>query len=200
MSSRKRASKPSTLTAQWAALKAKSGPQDPPKLDVSILERKEVKAAATAPPAVGATASARAAKPAAGSSGSSSEKVHTSRTHSAVKRASAASAKPAKKRRPEFQPAIHRVVNYKPEGVQELTEAQQKVYSFVCKHFIIPRDIETTRYGPLSGTCYEERVIGAFCAGQLKPRSGSEAQSATKACVGCGALGHWARYCPEALK
>jgi Zinc knuckle len=52
------------------------------------------------------------------------------------------------------------------------------------------------RFGPLSGTSAEERLIVAYLGGQLNPRAGRESAADTKMCIECGNEGHFRRDCP----
>ena len=65
----------------------------------------------------------------------------------------------------------------------------------VDEHFSIPKDFEQNReYGPLSGTCYEERAISAYNLGLLKP---VDQASTVEICSSCASLGHKRVECPE---
>jgi hypothetical protein len=64
--------------------------------------------------------------------------------------------------------------------------------------YIIPADMETSsRFGPHSGVCFEERVIAAHRHGKLEPRAGCS--DAGPVCTSCGGAGHWSSHC-TALK
>ena len=65
----------------------------------------------------------------------------------------------------------------------------------VDEHFSIPKGFEQNReYGPLSGTCYEERAIRAYNLGLLKP---VDQTSTVEICSSCASLGHKRVECPE---
>ncbi|CAM9722665.1 unnamed protein product, partial [Ectocarpus fasciculatus] len=73
------------------------------------------------------------------------------------------------------------------------------VFRFVKEAFFIPNNFEKDhKFGPLSGVSHELRVVSAFMAGQLEPRT-EEAKAGVKMCLECGAKGHFPRHCPLAL-
>lgn len=113
----------------------------------------------------------------------------------AEKRPQTETEKPRKRVRSEYQPALHAVVLYDGEGKRTLDPVVDKLYEFVKECCIIPVDIETTRFGPLSGTCFEERVVTAYFRGKLKAKRGKDSVAATKICRTCATKGHEADDC-----
>ena len=74
-----------------------------------------------------------------------------------------------------------------------------KAYRFVREHYLVPRDIEADpKFGPYSGSCFEERVIRAYSLGQLEPKGGG-GEDALLVCSYCGEVGHKRGGCPELL-
>ncbi|CAN0145213.1 unnamed protein product [Scytosiphon promiscuus] len=99
------------------------------------------------------------------------------------------------------QEAIHKEVQYSPEGKSkhQVPANTLKVFRFVEEAFVIPSDFEKDhKFGPLSGMSHEVRVVSAFMAGQLEPRS-EEAKAGVKMCLECGGKGHFPRHCPVTL-
>lgn len=89
---------------------------------------------------------------------------------------------------------IHKNLNYQRCGEATLGENRLAVFRMVEEHCGIPEDFENDRsYGPLSGTCFEERAIEAYDKGLLTPFSG------VTICTSCGSLGHGRDECPELI-
>ena len=93
---------------------------------------------------------------------------------------------------------IHKNVTYLRKGEGDISDATKKTFDLVDKHFIIPKDLEQSRkYGPLSGTCFEERVISAYTLNLLEPRSKSS--SSVAICSVCAVEGHRRNQCPTLI-
>jgi hypothetical protein len=93
---------------------------------------------------------------------------------------------------------IYTNVGYSRRGEAEhlLTEGQRKAFAWIVQHCAIPRDMEQNRaHGPLSGSCYEERVLTAYRLGKL-PRRDDDRIAETVICTSCGELGHSRDGCP----
>ena len=98
--------------------------------------------------------------------------------------------------RAEYVPTyIYKNVQYKRKG-QVKNDIQLKTFELVEQYFVIPDDFETNRkYGPLSGTSFEERAIAAYSAGLLEPKSDESAL--VKICSNCATEGHKRTSCPK---
>ena len=84
---------------------------------------------------------------------------------------------------------IHAIIDYHQRGKVTLTTGQKNAYRFIRDHFNIPRDIELdSKFGPWSGTCFEERVLRAYTLDELLPKK--EDLSSLKVCTYCGEEGH----------
>jgi hypothetical protein len=101
-------------------------------------------------------------------------------------------------------------LGYSCEGERALDPNIAKTFKFVREHYIIPSDFESSsEFGPLSGTCYESRVITAYMCGQLHRIDGVDKLADSpfpttrypdddmKMCRMCGSMGHFPRYCPD---
>ena len=108
------------------------------------------------------------------------------------------------------QAFIHLEVNYqrRRDDREHLSAHQASTLSFVESHFRIPEDIESTKYGPLSGDCFEERVLVAYAWNLLEPlggakggKKGGKTAAATfedlKMCDRCGEAGHVRLDCQQ---
>ena len=63
--------------------------------------------------------------------------------------------------------------------------------------FVIPKGFENSRsFGPLSGSCFEERVISAYSNNLLEPKN---AGVKIQICTSCASKGHKRDDCPELL-
>lgn len=94
---------------------------------------------------------------------------------------------------------IHANVDYHRRGDLALDAKTLKVYRFVREHFLIPKDIEAEhKFGPLSGSCFEERVIRAYSLGELEAKDGLD-ESDLHVCTYCGEEGHVKGDCSELL-
>ncbi len=107
---------------------------------------------------------------------------------------------PEKKEEPETreEPAhvpiyIHKNLNYQRRGQASLSDKRKRVFELVEEHCLIPPDFENNRkYGPLSGTCFEERAIDAYEKGLLN-------QSGVQICTYCATVGHEQDECEELI-
>ena len=89
---------------------------------------------------------------------------------------------------------IHKNLNYQRRGQASISEELKKTFALVEQHYEIPNDFETNkkRYGPLSGTCFEERVVTAYDHGLLESKS----DTITEICSHCAVTGHKREDCP----
>jgi hypothetical protein len=95
---------------------------------------------------------------------------------------------------------IHKNLSYQREGKASLSEATRKVFDLVKEYFVIPDDFEQSReYGPLSGICFEVRVIREYNLGTLKARKEGEEGLAFIICSNCAAEGHKRFDCPDLI-
>ena len=96
---------------------------------------------------------------------------------------------------------IHKNVDYHTEGVAKISQPAKKAFELIRQTHIIPSDLQTSRaHGPLSGSCYEEKVMQEYELGQLrvKPEFADD-DTATKICVACAKQGHLRDNCPDLL-
>ncbi|KAG7340144.1 hypothetical protein IV203_006548 [Nitzschia inconspicua] len=102
---------------------------------------------------------------------------------------------------------IHQNLSYQRRGKAQLSSTMKQTFALVEEHYVIPNDFETNmKYGPLSGTCFEERVIDAYNDGLLqckssKPEIHTQTKTTTTAivdiCSHCAVTGHKRIDCPE---
>lgn len=105
---------------------------------------------------------------------------------------------------------VHKNVAYRRQTLQDanknphLTPIQNKVFCWIRQNFDIPKDMEQSRaFGPLSGCCYEERVITAYALNKLdflhtqSNDTGTHDMSAstTMICTACAELDHTRDQC-----
>ena len=98
--------------------------------------------------------------------------------------------------------AIHKKVQYQQRGCATLSDTTVDVFQFVTAHYTIPSDLEQNilQYGPLSGTCYEVRVLEAYERNLLVPKlSDNNTNGTTSICTNCGTLDHVIDNCPQLL-
>ena len=98
--------------------------------------------------------------------------------------------------------AIHKKVQYQQRGCATLSDTTVDVFQFVTAHYTIPSDLERNilQYGPLSGTCYEVRVLEAYERNLLVPKlSDNNTNGTTSICTNCGTLDHVIDNCPQLL-
>ena len=109
---------------------------------------------------------------------------------------------------------IHKNLNYHRRGQAFLNETLKRVFDLVEEHYVIPSDFESNRsYGPLSGTCFEERVVNAYDRGLLLPNHPNENENQNQQpsnddegcgsvliiCTHCAALAHRQEDCPDLI-
>lgn len=98
---------------------------------------------------------------------------------------------------------IHKNVGYSSFGTatDRLTDGQKLAFNFVVEQYHIPSDFETNRkYGPLSGTSYEERVLAAYATNGLDPSEDADSTLIRKGiCTFCGIVGHRRKLCPDLI-
>jgi hypothetical protein len=111
-------------------------------------------------------------------------------------------AKKTKKNTREQEPYvptyIHKNLSYQRQGEASLTESTQTAFELVTRYFVIPEDFEQSRsYGPLSGSCFEQRVIRAHNLNLLEPRN--EEYANLEICSNCATKGHKRNDCPNLI-
>jgi hypothetical protein len=73
--------------------------------------------------------------------------------------------------------ALHACVGYKRQGKEQLEPNMQVLFDFIDHEVELPSDFEVNKkYGSLSGTCFEERLLSAFIHGLLDKFSSSSAK------------------------
>eukprot|EP00977_Amphora_coffeiformis_P008987 scaffold2033_cov164-Amphora_coffeaeformis.AAC.26 len=93
---------------------------------------------------------------------------------------------------------IHKNLSYARRGKSELDPIKQKAFAQILDSHVIPTDLEQSRaYGPLSGTCYEERVLRAYTLGKLTVKDGYDGE--TRICTACANQGHTRNECPTLI-
>ena len=94
---------------------------------------------------------------------------------------------------------IHKNLNYQRRGQAILSEKLKRAFDLVEEHYVIPFDFESDRsYGPLSGTCFEERVVNAYDRDLLLPNQCSN-EGGILICAQCAKLGHRQDDCPDLI-
>ncbi len=110
--------------------------------------------------------------------------------------------------------ALHALLEYEPKGVSVLepqlgrsaraafsqNAAAANAFQWVWGHYVVPEDMDSaaTKYGSRSGLCHEERVLGAFESGQLKPKpSQADKVKGLKMCRDCNSTAHFVWECPQ---
>lgn len=92
---------------------------------------------------------------------------------------------------------IHKNVGYQRRGEASISNKLKRVFDLVEEHYLIPADFESNRsFGPLSGTCFEERAVNAYEKGLLKA---TKTGRAVLICTYCGTVGHEADECPDLI-
>lgn len=95
---------------------------------------------------------------------------------------------------------LYKNVGYTVRNQAKLSPEVAAAFAWICDHFIIPDDIEGNRsYGPLSGTCYENRVLQAYNLGQLAAKQNATASTTTMICTTCAEVGHKWDECPRMI-
>ena len=95
---------------------------------------------------------------------------------------------------------LHKLLKYKRRGDAQLTDVQRTVMAFIERNFTVPEDFERShKFGPLSGTCFEERLITAYANDQLEPRLAAADITKLRMCTCCAKRGHAQTDCPAAF-
>lgn len=115
---------------------------------------------------------------------------------------------------------IHKNLSYQRQGTASLPVNVKKTFALVCENYHIPHDLEHNQSvncgGPLSGTCYEERVVRAYTLGLLKSKQesiqvasdGDEQTNIEDSGIGievvdicshCAIVGHKRNDCPKLI-
>ena len=99
-------------------------------------------------------------------------------------------------REDEYVPKyIHKNVEYQRRGRKSLPSTKLAAFDQIMQHYVIPKDLEQSRkYGPLSGSSYEELVLQAYTLDKLEPM---EAQ--VEICTECAKIGHKRYECPKLI-
>ena len=93
----------------------------------------------------------------------------------------------------EYQSVIRKNVGYKKRA---LTRGQKLTVEFVKKYFVIPENFDKDkRFGPLSGSSPELRIVSAYAEGALKLKKG--VKNVRMICYVCGTIGHDAMDCDK---
>lgn len=91
---------------------------------------------------------------------------------------------------------IHKNLDYIPRSDSEPTRTIRKTFELIQKHYTIPSDLEqSSQYGPLSGSCFEDRVISAYSLGLLP----SKTDAKVLICSHCATLNHRREECPQLI-
>jgi len=105
--------------------------------------------------------------------------------------------KPEEKKDDYIPSYIHQNIDYKRRGEGKIDEMTQKSFDLVEQHFILPKDLETNRkYGPISGSTFEQHAIRAYSLGMLKAKNPSNT-TITEICTACANEGHKRNDCPK---
>jgi hypothetical protein len=116
---------------------------------------------------------------------------------------------------------VHKNVGYRSksscrnnEGADGADPKIKIILDFIKTHFVIPSDFEGNRskYGPLSGSSYEDRVIQAYTLGKLQRREnksksnnedtntpGTTTTTSLDICLQCVQIGHQRINCPTLI-
>ena len=93
---------------------------------------------------------------------------------------------------------IHKNLGYHRQGKSKLDPKKQSAFEQIVETYVIPKDLEQSRaHGPLSGTCFEERVLQAYALGNLAVRQDFEGE--TRICTACAEKGHKRNECPTLI-
>lgn len=94
---------------------------------------------------------------------------------------------------------LHKNVEYCREGESSLPTTTIQIYKWICDRYEIPNDFEQQRsFGPLSGTTFEQRVIGEYTLGKLN-RIENAPDEETMICTACAKSGHLRDDCPSLI-
>ena len=114
-----------------------------------------------------------------------------------VEGSASSSAGPVSENTPVF---LHKLLKYKRRGDAQLTDVQRTVMAFIERNFTVPGDFERShKFGPLSGMCFEERLIAAYANEQLEPRLPTADIAELRICTCCAKHGHTQTDCPAAF-
>ncbi|CAJ1966713.1 unnamed protein product [Cylindrotheca closterium] len=104
-----------------------------------------------------------------------------------------------KKKEAEYVPTyIHKNLSYHRKGKAMLDPTTQKTFDLVTRFFQVPENFEQDRrFGPIAGTCFEERMIQAYNLGMLEPIE--EENASIELCSSCASEGHKSVDCPQLL-
>ncbi|VEU37524.1 unnamed protein product [Pseudo-nitzschia multistriata] len=93
---------------------------------------------------------------------------------------------------------IHKNLGYKRRGDAVLDPSVEAAFALVEEHCGIPPGFENDRkYGPLSGTCFEQRLLDAYDKGMVRPKIGPGGNTTgIEICTHCASLGHGRDECP----
>mmetsp|Transcript_14174 Transcript_14174/g.30031 ORF Transcript_14174/g.30031 Transcript_14174/m.30031 type:complete len:222 (+) Transcript_14174:198-863(+) len=98
---------------------------------------------------------------------------------------------------------IHKNLDYQRRGQAVLSDATRNAFELIEKKYCggnIPANFENDRrYGPLSGTCFEKRVIDAYDRGLIVSFSGVGAEPTPIICTHCASVGHGRDDCPQLI-
>ena len=105
------------------------------------------------------------------------------------------------KKKKVYEPGhIHSTLDYAHRGETALDQGALNAYRFIRNHFLIPCDIEAnSKFGPHSGTSFEQRVIRAYTLGLLETKDESISEDSLLVCSYCGDEGHKRDECTELL-
>jgi len=103
------------------------------------------------------------------------------------------------KKEGEYVPTyIHKNLSYHRRGKATLDVKTLKAYDLVTRFFKVPENFEQDRrFGPLAGTCFEERIIQAYNLGMLEPIE--EKNAGIELCSECASEGHKSVDCPQLI-
>jgi len=102
---------------------------------------------------------------------------------------------------------IHKNVGYvvrSKASAASSSTVQGKVFDWICQNYEVPVDFEQQRrYGPLSGSSYEGRVIQEYALKKLerkkdKTNNGADAKM-PMICTCCATVGHTRNNCPTLI-
>jgi hypothetical protein len=89
---------------------------------------------------------------------------------------------------------LYKAIGYSRRGEKKINKIVKATFSLIDENFFIPDDFETNdKYGPKSGSYFEEHAIRAYSQGMLLSKS----EKMVEICTGCGTLGHTRDDCPS---